>query len=62
MLGIRVVLGIGLGLHACRTYLQFNGSGGIWRKECMDSAGGWNDQTLVEDMDLSLRAYLVGWH
>ena len=47
---------------ACRTYLQFNGSGGIWRKECMDSAGGWNDQTLVEDMDLSLRAYLVGWH
>ena len=24
---------------ACRTYLQFNGSGGIWRKECMDSAG-----------------------
>ena len=27
----------------------------------MDSAGGWNDQTLVEDMDLSLRAYLVSW-
>ena len=47
---------------ACRTFLQFNGSGGIWRKACMDSAGGWNDETLVEDMDLSLRAYLIGWH
>ena len=41
---------------ACRTFLQFNGSGGLWRKAAMDSAGGWNDETLVEDMDLSLRA------
>ena len=40
---------------ACRTFLQFNGSGGLWRKACMDSSGGWNDETLVEDMDLSLR-------
>jgi len=47
---------------ASRTFLQFNGSGGLWRKACMDSAGGWNDETLVEDMDLSLRAYLIGWH
>jgi len=34
----------------------------VWRKSCIDSAGGWNARTLVEDMDLSLRAFLKGWH
>jgi len=34
----------------------------VWRKACIDSAGGWNARTLVEDMDLSLRAFLKGWH
>lgn len=37
-------------------------TGGVWRKACIDSAGGWNARTLVEDMDLSLRAFLKGWH
>lgn len=43
-------------------FLNFNGTGGVWRKACIDSAGGWNARTLVEDMDLSLRAFLKGWH
>ena len=42
-------------------FLNFNGTGGVWRKACIDSAGGWNARTLVEDMDLSLRAFLKGW-
>lgn len=43
-------------------FFNFNGTGGVWRKACIDSAGGWNARTLVEDMDLSLRAFLKGWH
>mmetsp|Transcript_62022 Transcript_62022/g.164535 ORF Transcript_62022/g.164535 Transcript_62022/m.164535 type:complete len:499 (+) Transcript_62022:86-1582(+) len=42
-------------------FFNFNGTGGVWRKACIDSAGGWNARTLVEDMDLSLRAFLKGW-
>ena len=42
-------------------FFNFNGTGGVWRKKCMDDAGGWNARTLVEDMDLSLRAFLRGW-
>lgn len=37
------------------------GSGGIWRIGAIDEAGGWNDRTTVEDMDLALRAGLMGW-
>ncbi|TET35195.1 MAG: glycosyltransferase [Planctomycetota bacterium] len=43
-------------------YLNFNGTGGIWRKEAIYDAGGWEDDTLTEDMDLSYRAQLAGWH
>ena len=39
----------------------FNGSGGIWRKSAIEQSGGWDTNTLVEDTDLSLRAYLNGW-
>ena len=42
-------------------FLQFNGTGGIWRKECISSAGGWEADTLTEDLDLSYRAQLKGW-
>ena len=33
--------------------MNFNGTAGIWRKECIDDAGGWHTATLVEDLDLS---------
>jgi cellulose synthase/poly-beta-1,6-N-acetylglucosamine synthase-like glycosyltransferase len=42
-------------------FLNFNGSAGVWRKECIENAGGWQGDTLCEDMDLSYRAQLVGW-
>ena len=41
--------------------LSFNGSGGVWRRECIIDAGGWSDDTLTEDLDLSYRAQLRGW-
>jgi len=40
----------------------FNGSGGIWRRKAIDSAGGWTSDTLTEDLDLSYRCALDGWH
>lgn len=33
----------------------------MWRLACIEHAGGWNARTTVEDMDLSLRAYIRGW-
>jgi len=44
-----------------RLFMNFNGTAGIWRKSAIDSAGGWQGDTLTEDMDLSYRAQLVGW-
>lgn len=43
------------------SFFNFNGTAGVWRIACIESAGGWNSRTTVEDMDLSLRAYLKGW-
>ncbi len=42
-------------------FFTFNGTGGIWRKSCITDAGGWEHDTLTEDMDLSYRAQLKGW-
>lgn len=42
--------------------MNFNGSGGIWRVKAIDDAGGWKDNTLTEDLDLSYRAQLKGWN
>jgi glycosyltransferase involved in cell wall biosynthesis len=42
-------------------FFNFNGTAGIWRKEAILSAGGWHDDTLTEDLDLSYRAQLKGW-
>ncbi len=39
----------------------FNGSGGIWRRQTIEDAGGWQADTLCEDLDLSYRAQLRGW-
>ena len=40
---------------------NFSGTGGIWRKEAIADAGGWQHDTLTEDLDLSYRAQLRGW-
>ena len=42
-------------------WFNFNGTAGIWRKACIEEAGGWDHDTLTEDTDLSYRAQLVGW-
>lgn len=42
-------------------YFNFNGSGGVWRRECIEDAGGWQGDTLSEDLDLSYRAQMRGW-
>ena len=41
--------------------MHFNGTAGIWRKKCIEEAGGWEIDTLTEDIDLSYRAQLQGW-
>lgn len=50
-----------LGRQAGNLMLQFNGTAGVWRKETIVSAGGWEADTLTEDLDLSYRAQLKGW-
>jgi cellulose synthase/poly-beta-1,6-N-acetylglucosamine synthase-like glycosyltransferase len=42
-------------------FFNFNGTAGIWRRETIASAGGWQHDTLTEDLDLSYRAQLGGW-
>jgi len=42
-------------------FLNFNGTAGIWRKACIEDAGGWQHDTLTEDLDLSYRAQLKCW-
>src|SRR5690606_2810189 len=42
-------------------FINFNGTGGIWRKSCIYDAGNWHDDTLTEDLDLSYRAQGKGW-
>jgi len=41
--------------------LQFNGTAGVWRHSTIDDAGGWEADTLTEDLDLSYRAQLKNW-
>ena len=42
-------------------FINFNGTSGVWRKECIFDAGNWEADTLTEDLDLSYRAQLKGW-
>jgi cellulose synthase/poly-beta-1,6-N-acetylglucosamine synthase-like glycosyltransferase len=42
-------------------FFNFNGTAGVWRREAIESAGGWQHDTLTEDLDLSYRAQLGGW-
>ena len=41
--------------------IPFNGTGGVWRRSCIEAAGGWSADTLTEDLDLSYRAQMAGW-
>ncbi|HXA08537.1 MAG TPA: cellulose synthase family protein [Chthoniobacterales bacterium] len=42
-------------------FFNFNGTAGLWRKSCIVDSGGWQHDTLTEDLDLSYRAQLEGW-
>jgi len=42
-------------------FFNFNGTAGIWRRRAIEDAGGWQHDTLTEDLDLSYRAQLKGW-
>jgi len=42
-------------------FINFNGTAGVWRKQCIIDAGNWNGDTLTEDLDLSYRAQLKNW-
>ena len=48
-------------LRARGCWFNFNGTAGIWRREAIAEAGGWQHDTLTEDLDLSYRAQLAGW-
>lgn len=49
------------GRNSAGHYINFNGTGGVWRKKCIEDAGGWEHDTLTEDLDLSYRAQMKGW-
>ena len=49
------------GRNSAGHFINFNGTGGIWRKTCIEDAGGWEHDTLTEDLDLSYRAQMKGW-
>jgi cellulose synthase/poly-beta-1,6-N-acetylglucosamine synthase-like glycosyltransferase len=49
------------GRNASGHFINFNGTAGIWRKTCIEEAGGWEHDTLTEDLDLSYRAQMRGW-
>ncbi len=42
-------------------FFNFNGTAGIWRRSCIEESGGWQHDTLAEDLDLSYRAQIKGW-
>jgi len=43
-------------------FMSFNGTAGVWRRSCIIESGGWQADTLCEDLDLSYRAQMAGWH
>lgn len=47
--------------HRSGRFFNFNGTAGIWRRTCLEEAGGWETDTLTEDLDASYRAQLAGW-
>lgn len=49
------------GRWASGCFMNFNGTGGMWRREALLDAGGWSSDTLTEDLDISYRAQMAGW-
>jgi len=49
------------GRNSAGSFINFNGTAGVWRRQCIDEAGGWSADTLTEDLDLSYRAQMKGW-
>jgi cellulose synthase/poly-beta-1,6-N-acetylglucosamine synthase-like glycosyltransferase len=47
--------------HRANLFPKFNGAGGVWRRACLEDAGGWEDDTVCEDLCLSTRALLRRW-
>lgn len=47
--------------HRANLFPKFNGAGGVWRRACLEDAGGWESDTVCEDMCLSTRAVLRHW-
>ncbi len=47
--------------HRGGCFFNFNGTAGIWRRQAIEDAGGWQHDTLTEDLDLSYRSQLAGW-
>lgn len=43
-------------------FFNFNGTAGLWKRQAIEDAGGWQHNTLTEDLDLSYRAQLAGWN
>jgi cellulose synthase/poly-beta-1,6-N-acetylglucosamine synthase-like glycosyltransferase len=43
-------------------FMNFNGTAGVWRKAAIEAGGGWQSDTLTEDLDLSYRVQFAGWH
>ncbi len=50
-----------LGRNRAGHWFNFNGTAGVWQRAAVEDAGGWQGDTLTEDLDLSYRAQLVGW-
>ncbi|AFK03132.1 glycosyl transferase family 2 [Emticicia oligotrophica DSM 17448] len=49
------------GRNADKHFINFNGTAGVWRKSTIEDAGGWEADTLTEDLDLSYRAQMKDW-
>ena len=49
------------GRQATHSFINFNGTAGMWRRKTIDEAGGWHNDCLTEDLDLSFRSQLLGW-
>jgi cellulose synthase/poly-beta-1,6-N-acetylglucosamine synthase-like glycosyltransferase len=47
--------------HRTGRFFNFNGTAGIWRRTCIDDAGGWSSSSITEDTEISFRAYVKGW-
>jgi cellulose synthase/poly-beta-1,6-N-acetylglucosamine synthase-like glycosyltransferase len=50
-----------IGRNRSGLLMNFNGTAGVWRREAIEASGGWQHDTLTEDVDLSFRAQLAGW-